>query len=150
MTDSIGVVETFLGAMGAQDWNRAEAVLAEEAVHEGSDHKEPVRGRAAIRQAHEGLGKAFPDQRWTLDRIFGQGELVCAETTLAGTHEGPMPGPDGSMIEPTGRRVELPVAFVFVVREGGIAAFTGYGDFLDFYAQLGVVAGSRPEAARAR
>lgn len=101
-------------------------------------------------EAHEGLARAMSDYRWTLDRVFGDEQLVCAEVTLTGTQDGPMPAPDGSLIEPTGRRIQLPVAFDFKVRDGEIAAWTGYGDFLDFYSQLGLVAGARPEVARAR
>jgi steroid delta-isomerase-like uncharacterized protein len=135
---SIRVVEEFFEVWNAKDWDRWAEYHADHAYHAGPDHAQPITGRDAILAAHTGLGKVFPDFRYEITRIFAQDDLVCAEWTLAGTHQGPLPTP-GGRVEPTGRTIRVPGCFVFRVADGKVSEYVGHVDFLGMYAQLGAL-----------
>ncbi len=63
-------------------------------------------GRPAHRTDMENYIKSFPDMRVLNDPYdvqFGQGEWTVALGKLAGTFTQPLPLPDGSVVEPTGK-----------------------------------------------
>jgi steroid delta-isomerase-like uncharacterized protein len=77
---------------------------------------------------------AFPDMRITVRRFLCEGETVVTEEVLEGTHEGPFAG-----IAPTGRKVQLPMVHVTVVRDGRIVERTAYHDTAGILRQLTAV-----------
>jgi steroid delta-isomerase-like uncharacterized protein len=105
-------------------------------------------------RGHEGLAEfydvqmtALPDNRVTVLRtaVGDGGALVVEESVIEGTNTGPLAGPDGSEMPPTGKHVSAPFAMVHEVRDGKLAASRCYYDQLEFLAQLGVL----PEGAPA-
>ncbi len=88
-------------AFNAQDWDRYFELYAESAVYSGPGMPEPLKGRAALREAFEVFHTALPDIRSTPERSFGQGDWVCMEYTVTGTHTGPLKGPGGETIPAT-------------------------------------------------
>src|SRR5690349_15326699 len=58
----------------------------------------PVEGREAFKQSLAGLHAAFPNLRFTILELFGEGDKVAGRWTIEGTHEGALWG-----IPPTGR-----------------------------------------------
>ena len=137
-TSSIQVVESFFEAWNAKDWERWAQLHSDDAYHAGPDHAQPLRGRDAILATHTGLGKVFPDFHYEITRIFGGQELVCAEWTLVGTHQGPMPAP-GGRVAPTGKSIRIPGAFVFRIVDGHVSEYVGHVDFLGLFTQLGAI-----------
>ena len=135
---SLQVVEQFFQAWNDKDWDRWGQFHADHAHHTGPDHAQPLDGRDAILNAHRGLGRVLPDFRYDITRLFGQDDRVCAEWTLTGTHQGPLPAPGGK-IEPTGRTVKIAGCFVFKVADGKVTEYAGHVDFLGMYVQLGAV-----------
>lgn len=135
---SIKVVEEFFQVWNDKDWDRWAQMHAEDADHAGPDHAQPLHGRDAILAAHRGLGKVFPNFRYEVTRIFAQDELVCAEWSLTGTQQGPVPAP-GGRVEPEGKSIQIPGCFVFRVAGDKIAEYVGHVDFLGMYVQLGAV-----------
>ena len=133
------VIEEFFDAWNAKDWDRWGSLHADAVYHAGPDHAAPLQGREATLAAHRGLGNVFPDFRYDITRVFGDGGLVCVEWTLTGTQQGPLPAP-GGRIEPTGRQVRVPGCFVFRVADGKVAEYVGHVDFLGMYRQLGAIA----------
>jgi predicted ester cyclase len=59
--------------------------------------------------------KAFPDIRFTIEDIFGEGDLVATRWTLLGTQTGELRGR-----QPTGKSVTVPGNTIFRLREGRI------------------------------
>jgi hypothetical protein len=49
------------------------------------------------------LSSAFPDQRWDIVPLLGEGDHVALYCTWTGTHDGPFMG-----IAPTGRQASVP------------------------------------------
>jgi steroid delta-isomerase-like uncharacterized protein len=77
---------------------------------------------------------AFPDCRFTIDDMIGEGDQVVTKKTFTGTHTAELNG-----IPPTGRRVTLQFADIMRVRDGQIVEHWLAMDQLSFLQQLGVI-----------
>lgn len=83
---------------------------------------------------------AFPDLSMSVRSVTVDGDTVVEEGVFSGTHTGAMPSPDGQMIPPTGRRVELAYADFFTVRDGVVVTSDRlYMDRLSMLEQLGLL-----------
>ena len=76
----------------------------------------------------------YPDREVKDAVVFGEGELVCLQGRLAGTHTG-----TARDMPPTGRRFDTPFVTVFEVRDGKVTRLWQYGDRLLMLEQLGLV-----------
>ncbi|MFQ5934731.1 MAG: ester cyclase, partial [Dehalococcoidia bacterium] len=72
-------LDAMLGAFNSQDWDRYYAHFAESVVTQTPGLSEPLKGRAAFREADQGYLPAFPDMHVEVERSFGHGDWVCAE-----------------------------------------------------------------------
>jgi steroid delta-isomerase-like uncharacterized protein len=101
-------------------------------------------GKDAI---HERLAReleAIPDVTHTVVSFVEQGDAFCDEWTFVGTQTGPFLLPNGTVLPPTGKRVEVRGMEVVRVRQDGkIVLNTLYYDNLSVAVQLGLV----PEGA---
>ena len=64
-------------------------------------------GRAAIRERLANELEAIPDVTHTVVSFVEQGDAFADEWTFVGTHTGPLTLPDGTVLPPTGKRVEV-------------------------------------------
>lgn len=88
-------------------------------------------GQAQIAQAFR---RAFPDLRWRIDLLMGEGDLVAARWTASGTHMGPW-----ASIAPTGRRAEFSGVNIFRFGSAGkVVEIWNHRDDLGLSEQLGV------------
>ncbi|MEE9164474.1 MAG: ester cyclase, partial [Thermoplasmata archaeon] len=90
------------------------------------------------REAAEMFVTAFPDARSKKERSFGQGDWVCQEYTITGTHTGPLKGPGGEAIPATNQPVRLRGCGVYKFEGGEITEEHDYSDSLGMMAQLGL------------
>lgn len=97
-----------------------------------------------IPQALAGLAGAFPDIHRELLGVHALGDVVAVELRIQGTHLGEFPTPAG-VIPPTGRRIDVPTADLWHLRDGRIETFNCYNAANVWLAQLG--AGPDFEAA---
>jgi steroid delta-isomerase-like uncharacterized protein len=97
-------------------------------------------GRDAI---HERLAReleAIPDVTHTVVSFVEQGDAFCDEWTFVGTQTGPFLLPNGTVLAPTGKRVEVRgMEVVRVGPDGKIVLNTLYYDNLSVAVQLGLV-----------
>jgi steroid delta-isomerase-like uncharacterized protein len=91
-----------------------------------------------VRMMLQGYVSGFPDNRFDVKNVVESGDQVVMEGDWVGTHEGPLPLPDGSAVPATGRSVRAPFVTVFRVREGRIVSHRGYWDLAGFLGQLGL------------
>ena len=97
-------------------------------------------GRAAIRARLANELDAIPDVTHTVVSFIEQGDAFADEWTFVGTQTGALTLPDGSVLPPTGKRVEVRgMEVVRVGQDGKIVLNTLYFDNLAVAAQLGVV-----------
>ena len=103
---------------------------------------EPTRGRAAHQEELMQMGKAFPDMTVQNDPYpvgLAQGEYMCFVSRLRGTFRGPMPGPDGKLIQPNGKTFDIPFSTIARWKNGMIAEEWLFYDNLDLMMQLGLM-----------
>ena len=137
-TDNVARVrQAFVAFNGGDPAGYASQYAADGKVM-GPFFPEPLIGRDAIEQTTVAMSKAFPDMVWSIINIFeADGHVVC-ELHIEGTHEGPLPLPDGE-VPPTGRRVSLDVAAFYQFGEDGLVReLREYMDPGAFMAQLGL------------
>jgi predicted ester cyclase len=84
---------------------------------------------------------AFPDQH--LDNrpykvLIASGEWTCSIAHFTGTMSGPMRGPDGSQVPPTGRSFEVDFCTVARWDDGQIVEENLFYDLFTFMRQLGL------------
>lgn len=135
--ENVRVVDAQADAFNARDLEACLAHYAEDVVRHAPGMEEPLRGKAGLRALVRAYWTAFPDIHAEKVRTFGQEDWVCRENRVTGTHEGPLTGPDGSVLDPTNRSVDLPICHVYRLAEGKIVEDRQYLDFLGLLAQLG-------------
>ena len=117
-------------------------LYAEDAVQEMPDGT--FEGRSAI---HERLAReleAIPDVTHTVVSFVEEGYAFADEWTFVGTHTGPLRLANGTVLPPTGNRVEVRgMEVVRVGPDGKIVVNNLYYDNMAVAAQLGLV----PEGA---
>ena len=96
----------------------------------------PLPTAEAIRGFLAGFDAALPEATYRIDTLIESTASVAAEGIYAGTHNGPLPLPDGSVLAATGREVSVPFVTLFRVVDGEIVSHRPYWDVTDFFNQL--------------
>ena len=99
---------------------------------------EPLKGRAAIQEYETAVATAFPGATLSLSPLIRRGDTVAVEWEYSGTHNGPLPSPDGP-VAPTNRSMKLiGASFLRFNAEGLIAEEHRYYDRASLLEQLGL------------
>jgi ketosteroid isomerase-like protein len=125
-------------AVFGKDMEAMKALYAPDAVVETPDQG-VLRGRDAIAAYVGELMAAFPDASYEAVHEHESGDVAIDEGFMVGTHTGPLAGPDGEEIAPTGKSVRLRACDVATVRDGLVTEWRLYFDQMDFLAQLGLL-----------
>jgi limonene-1,2-epoxide hydrolase len=107
------IVNAFMAAAAKRDYDAALALLTDDVEYHNIP-LEPVYGPAAVKETIESLLASGSDADWVVHREVAQGDTVMNERTdrfLQGD-----------------KWLELPVAGVFVIRDGKIALWHDYFD----------------------
>ena len=89
-------------------------------------------GAAGIRDKIQTMRKAFPDLRFVLDELIGEGEFVAARYHWQGTHKGTFLG-----IAPTGRRLSVRGMDFYRLEDGRLIEHWDTVDEFGMLSQLG-------------
>lgn len=111
------------------------ALFTEDGTFNDVPNSQTFRGDQ-IPRALTGLAGIFPDIHRELLEVRALGDVVAVELRIQGTHLGAFPTPIGD-IRPTGRRIDVPAADLWYLREGKIARFNCYNATSVMLAQLG-------------
>jgi steroid delta-isomerase-like uncharacterized protein len=137
MDTNLKLLEYYVERYNAGDLDACMELYAENAsqrMHDGIfEGVDAIRGRLARDL------EAFEDAKYVVESFFAQGDEFADEWTFTGTNTGPLRLPDGSVIPPTGRPVEIKGMEYVKVRDGKIVVDNLYYDFMAAVAQLGLV-----------
>jgi len=126
-------------AFGAGDVDAFASCFAPDAVQLHPFFAEPLVGRDAIRAAEATLFEAFEHISLEPECVIEQGHQVAIEARVRATNTKPLPLPNGDVLPPTGKAVDLTMsAFLTVDDAGQIVTSHRYQDNLAFLRQLGV------------
>jgi steroid delta-isomerase-like uncharacterized protein len=81
---------------------------------------------------------AFPDGRFVLEEIVGEGDTVVTWAYFTGTHTGPLDG-----IPPTGKTVQVKDVDLYELENGKVVRMRAHFDQLGMMQQLGVLGGAQ-------
>jgi predicted ester cyclase len=98
-----------------------------------SGTKETPDGPESLRATAKWLLVAFPDLRFTIERMIAEDDMVAVRLVMEGTHQGAFQG-----IAPTGKRIQGTRTDLFRVQEGKISEHWANRDDLGMFLQLGV------------
>ena len=142
------MVEAAFEAINERDWDHLWGLHVDNITMSVPDLPDPLRGREAVQGRLQAWAEALPDLSWKQVRGFGQGDWVCMELLITGTHKGPLRLGLGQSaltkqgdkpVPPTGNRIELRGCVVYKVERGEISESHVYYDQLDFMKQLGLI-----------
>lgn len=134
MGEPAEVVTHYFEALSSGEVDEAVSLVAD-----GSDFRTPMGplpDRDAILGYLHSFDDAFPEASYRIDTLVESTATVAAEGIYVATHNGPLPLPDGSRLEPTGRTVSSPFVTMFRVVDGAIVSHRPYWDVSGFLAQL--------------
>ncbi len=132
-------IEVGESSIAIRDWETYGSVFAEDLRMETSMIPGVITGRDARIQLVQGIVNTFPDGVVKVQRSFGRGDWACVEVLFTGTHTGPMPGPDGTEIPPTGKSVKWPYCMVMKFQDGLVSELYEYYDQMSLMTQLGLM-----------
>jgi steroid delta-isomerase-like uncharacterized protein len=137
MDANLELLEYYVERYNAADLDSCMALYAEDAsqrMHDGIfEGVEDIRVRLARDL------EAFEDAKYVVDSFFSAGDKFADEWTFTGTNTGPLRLPDGSVIPPTGKPVEIKGMEYVELRDGKIVIDNLYYDFMAAVAQLGLI-----------
>lgn len=112
----------------------AAEVFREDYVRHDLRPTEAAPGPAGQAMIAEQFRRAFPDVEWHVDFVLGDGDLVAARWTAAGTHSGAW-----ADLAPTGKRATFSGVNIFRFGDDGkVAEIWNHRDDLGLMQQLGV------------
>jgi steroid delta-isomerase-like uncharacterized protein len=94
------------------------------------------RGPEGAIEEYEAWAKAFPDGKAEITNIVAEGDNVVVEMIVTGTNTGPMLGPDGTELPPTGKATTLGLCDVMDFRDGKVIGGRSYFDLDTIKRQL--------------
>ena len=89
-------------------------------------------GKVGAKKLHDEVRAIWPDNRWTIEDIFGGGDRVAVRMTNRATHRGTSRG-----IPATGKRVTFGAIWIFRLVDGKIAEVWRCADDLGRVVQIG-------------
>jgi ketosteroid isomerase-like protein len=130
-------LDTMTAAVLKGDLDAMAACYAEDAVAMTPDEGE-IKGRDSIMAYLRTFAEALSDLRYEYLQAHESGNVAIDEGWIVGTHTGPLAGPSGEVIEPTGRSIRLRECDVVTVENGLITSHRFYFDQMELAAQLGL------------
>jgi predicted ester cyclase len=127
----------------SQDWGTFNNRHHEEVAVYWPGQPEPTRGLEAHQLEAKQFFKTFPDNRVgnrPYKVLFGELDWTCSIANFTGTMTGPMPGPDGTTIQPTNKRFQVEFCTVAHWNENGeIVEEKLFYDLVGLMRQLGLM-----------
>ena len=102
----------------------------------GHDPQAAVNSPDELKAMMQGYQSAFPDLKFTIDDVFGDGDKVLLRWTGVGTHQSEMNG-----IPPTGKQATVKGNSVMRFENGQVVEDWTVWDALGMFQQLGLVDG---------
>lgn len=135
------LVHQAIASFNQRDAASYTALFAEDAVLHDPFFPEPTKGREALAALVSGIWGSFSDARWELaGPVVADAERVAYTVAVRMTHDGPMPMPDGSVVEPTGEEIAFESGVFWTLDDDRLVAEErGYFDATALAVQLGLV-----------
>jgi steroid delta-isomerase-like uncharacterized protein len=135
--DNLDVVRKLGEALTNRDWTVFDDLVAEDCEWTDVPSGRTIRGVVELVDACRAFTTAFPDFSVESVTLIGQDDLVANEWSARGTHDGPLPYPDGGHYAPTGRSFARTGVGIVELRDGKVVRYRDYFDRQTMTEQLG-------------
>ena len=129
------VATRLLEAFNDGDWDAFRAGVTDDVVYVEAGTGRTIEGADAYLALCQGWRMAIPDVRGTVHRSLEGDGVVAQEVTWVGTHDGPLPTPNGA-IPPTGRPISVDATLWVETRGGAVAEVHHHLDVMALMAQI--------------
>ncbi len=124
-----------LEAFNEGDWDAFREQIADDVVYVESGTGRRIEGAESYIALCQGWRRALPDVRGVVLRELADGPVTAQEVAWSGTHDGPLPTPNGD-IPATGRPVSLEATLWVEVRDDAVAEVHHHLDVMALMAQI--------------
>jgi ketosteroid isomerase-like protein len=139
MSEARQTIDRMTACMVAHDKDGLGAMYAPDAVITTPDEGE-IKGREHIVRYLGTFMDAFPDDlQWEPLAQYESGDAGIDEGWVVGTNTGPLVGPTGETVPPTGKRVRVRSVDIATVSGGLIVRHNFYFDQMELLGQLGLL-----------
>ena len=128
----ISFMEDFFNAMNEHDVEKMGQFCSEDIIADEVAEPEIFNGVAAFKQAYTDVFQGYPDCTADVLEWFVDGNAVICQVRWRATNTGVFRGG-----EPTGKEVDLRIAYFFKLKDGKIDHITEYYDVATLLAQQG-------------
>lgn len=133
------IVENIIDAIRRGDADSYVEFFTDDALFENPLAPQPIRGRNAIRETEQALFDSFSDIQIDIRSLTVDACRGVAEVVLRATHTGPIELGEAWPAPATGRRIEIPAAWVFEFGPNGrVSVERDYFDTAILIDQLGI------------
>ncbi len=117
-------------------WNKGNLAVIDELIPvDFVQHIGMVQqGREGVKRFFQMIHGAFPDARFTVEDMVGEGDRVVWRFTITATHQGPFQG-----LPPTGKQITMTGMNIVRMVDGKFAENWGEQDNLGLLQQLGAI-----------
>jgi steroid delta-isomerase-like uncharacterized protein len=126
--DNLKLIRARYQAVNAHDFERFQSFYGDSIVWHDPGLRRPIKGPRAVGQRLRTLTTAVPDLKWKLDKLFGQGQHVCAQFTFTGTQKGDLTNSRGEIIAASGKTIRIQAVGVYTISRGKIVDSRIYMD----------------------
>jgi steroid delta-isomerase-like uncharacterized protein len=130
--EAIRIIEDFFKAMNEHDVEGMAACCSENVVADEVAEPEPFVGVDNFKKSYSEVFQGYPDCIADVDERFVDGDAVICHVRWRATNSGVFRGS-----EPTGKKVDLRIAYFFQLKDGRINRITEYYDVATILAQQG-------------
>jgi steroid delta-isomerase-like uncharacterized protein len=124
-----------LEAFNEGDWDAFREQIADDVVYVESGTGRRIEGAEPYIALCQGWRRALPDVRGVVLRELADGPVTAQEVAWSGTHDGPLPTPNGD-IPATGRPVSLEATLWVEVRDDAVTEVHHHLDVMALMAQI--------------
>lgn len=135
------LVNQVIDAFNQRDAATYVAKFTQDAVLHDPFFPEPSKGREELTALVSGIWSSFSDVRWELlPPVIAADRHIAFVIAVQMTHDGPLPMPDGTIIDATGEQISFETGVFWTLDDDGlIAEERGYFDATAVALQLGLV-----------
>jgi steroid delta-isomerase-like uncharacterized protein len=133
--EQIKVIEDFFNAMNDHDIERMATCCTETIVSDEVAESEPFVGMGRFKKSYAEVFEGYPDCVVEVGNWLVDGDTVICKVRWRATNSGPFRGS-----EPTGKNVDIRIAYFFELKQNKIDRITEYYDLATLLAQQGQLA----------
>lgn len=132
MGELMRVMDNLFRAMNEHDAEKMGANCTDSLVYDVVANPEPIKGVDNFKKFYSELFQGYPDGVIEVTERFADGNTIICQVRWTATNSGVFQG-----VEPTGKKVELRIAYFFKLKNGRIDQITEYYDLATLLVQQG-------------